>query len=133
MELWELGQIAKAQSKTEKKRAKKMRAAGYRRSHLTNFNPRSETWVKPGAASAARRIGGQMLGSAAGQTVGGIAGGAAGGSMGAQLGATAGGLLGASAGATRNIRSKDTVSFNRSTGKKARGKAVTSFGTYNLY
>lgn len=140
MNLSELGQIAKAASQDAEDR--KMARQGYRPSHLRAMNPRSNTYVKRG--SGVRRI----VRPQAGGLAGGVAGGAIGSGIGAavsrgnqraallggQLGYSVGGMAGSSWGLNRNIKTKDTVSYNRRSGKKARNKVNLPYvGPFNVY
>ncbi len=97
---------------------------GYRSSHLRGLNPRSDTFVKEGTGGrrALRFVGGSVAGQVVGGAVGTVAGSKlgnprAGGIAGEMAGATAGATLGR----TANVKSKDTVAYHRSTGKKAKG------------
>lgn len=125
-----LVEISKA---TEKKipSDKKMKKKGYRLSRLERFNPRSKTYVKEG--TALNRLGGPLAGTALGSMAGGVVDAAARGrTMG--LGAATGAALGATAGYNRNVKSGDTVSYERATGAKAKTKVnIPVLGTYNAY
>ena len=110
----------------EKKRNKKP-GKEYRASHLKEFNPRSDTYVKEGLGSYGRRLGGPMVAGTAGE----IAGRAL--ARGNPAGGHVGRGLGTSATLTRNVRSGDTVSYHKKTGKKAKAKVDTPLGIYNIY
>lgn len=145
--LAELGAISKAA------KYKKPDSDEYRRSRLAGLNPRSDTYVRRGARSMARRVGAPVLGGALGGAAGEAAGRAAfsmlpkkyraSSKMGRFLQARRwnrkpagiGGIVGTSAGLTRNIRTGDTKSYNYATGKKARGKVKTGVvpGYLNVY
>lgn len=108
--LAELGEISKAYEDAPKKRPEGGRAPkGYRRSYWDWANPRSETYVKEGAASAARRIGGNVAG---GMLIG---------------------PIGTTAASWRNVSSGDTVSYHKKTGKRAKGKVSSGAVALNLY
>lgn len=144
--LSDLAEYAYGASVTKsRKTAEERKIAGsrkYRPSVFQGINPRSRTYVREGSGSAARRLGGPQLGGTAGTLVGygaGAALGAASKNPGVKFGARYGGsalgtYAGLSAGYHRNIRSGDTVSFNRRSGKKARSKvAVPEVGPLNIY
>ena len=130
--LAELGEISKASDGDI--------PPGYRSSALQRINPRSRTYVREG--SAPQRV---LL-----PWVGGISGALAG--RGAVLAATrgkvrspntlgaahlagvAGGSLTTTAALHRNIKSKDTISIHRKSGRRARSKVdIPSVGHFNVY
>lgn len=97
-------------SKARRKKKRKIEDdEDYRESYLSGLNPRSETYVRRGPASAARRI---LIPTAGGVALG---------------------PVGSSAALWRNISSGDTVSYNRKTGKKAKGKLGFGDVNFNLY
>ena len=101
---------------------------GYRDSYLSRFNPRSKTEVKEGTMPqrvllpAAGGFGGHMVGRAIGGKIAsrGLAG-------------TAGAIGGATWALDRNIKSGDTVSRHKKTGKKARTKVGWADASMNIY
>ena len=102
---------------------------GYRDSYLAGINPRSKTEVKEG--TSLKRIGLPVVGAVSGRMIGSAVGGAVG-ARGA--GAMAGSIGGAGIGLNRNIRSGDTKSTNKRTGKKAKGKVGWAGSpTFNIY
>lgn len=116
--LAELGEISKA-----KKSYPKEPPSGYRESYLSSLNPTSQTYVKEGVGSGARRVILPAALAQAGAIGGSIAGARLGKTQGAAiLGGSIGSVGGLSAGLTRNIRSKDTISYHKKTGRKARYK-----------
>lgn len=110
---------------------------GYRSSHLRGFNPRSDTFVKEGTSGrrAVRFVGGSMAGGVVGSAVGSVAGSKLGNPrVGGTVGEMAGAATGATLGRTQNVRSGDTKSYQRSTGKKAKGGyTVPGVGSFMKY
>ena len=135
----------------------------YRASHLQRINPRSKTYVKEGTGlkrvgiplvggAAGGAIGG-AVGELAGRKLGSTKLGSKIGSKiaskiaptkieremlssirpGRTFGQMAGTLTGATPGMTRNIKSGDTVSYNRRTGKKAKAKFGDASFAFNKY
>lgn len=101
----------------------------YRSSALSGINPRSKTYVKRGTGPQ------RVLLPAIGGTVGTAVGGAIGRGSPALAGplAMAGGIGGASLGLRRNVKSGDTVSYHRRTGKKATDKFGNGEWAFNVY
>lgn len=122
--LVDICKTANAELKRKIPSDKKMKKKGYRPSYLAGVNPRSKTYVREG--TVLQRVGGPLAGSAVGSLAGRAIDVAAKGRT-AGLGMTAGSALGGTAGFYRNIKSGDTASYERSTGKKADGKVQLPF------
>jgi len=104
----------------------------YRDSYFQSMNPRSKTKVKHG--TKAKRIAIPYAGGAAGILAGAAVGSAAKSPGVRSALVTAGGIGGTTLGLQRNIKSKDTVSVNRRSGKKAKDKiSLPVIGPLNLY
>lgn len=135
--LVEMSQVVKGDKKSKENPHRTLK--GYRRSYLEGINPRSRTQVREG--SGVQRIGGPLIAGTIGATAGNAAARIA--TKGRSPEATAqatkwgagfGGAVGSSAMLNRNIKSKDTISTNRRTGQRAKGKVdLSGYGTYNLY
>lgn len=136
--LAELGEISKA-SKRKKEDYPREPPKGYRESYLSAVNPVSQTYVKEGTGSAARRVVGPWAAGMGGSYLGAVAGAASARKdpvkafTRAKTGAALGGFGGLSAGLHRNIRSKDTISYHKGSGKKAKGKVGYGIFHANLY
>lgn len=107
------------------------KADEYRDSKLAAFNPRSKTKVKRG--TGLKRVGGPVAGSVGGTILGTVAGAATKNPTVTRYAGQLGGYSGQSAMLTRNIKSGDTVSTNKKTGKTAKAKLATPVGTYNIF
>lgn len=131
----------------------------FRSSHLRFMNPRSRTYVERGTLPqrAARPLAGGALGAFIGAAPGllmkkpkALKGAAKGASEGqrralalselpgnpavTRWGSTLGGAVGSSLGYSENIRSGNTRSFNRRTGKQAKSKFnIPQVGAFNVY
>jgi hypothetical protein len=105
----------------------------YRASYLQRINPRSKTEVRRG--TGIERAGRPMLGSIGGSVVGVIPGVVTHNPNLSRIGTAIGSSVGTSVGLTRNIKSGDTKSVNRRSGKKAHAKIALpgGYGTYNVY